>query len=88
MTDGLATGTLESAATLYRVRAALYAWQVTVSPAIDLPPRLLVWEDQDGAVRLTFGNAAWIARPGAGDQTVAAMTGRLQSALREAGRAT
>jgi uncharacterized protein (DUF302 family) len=47
---------------------------------IDLPPRLLVWEDPDGAVRLTFGD------PGA--QTGAAMTGRLQSVLREAGRAT
>jgi hypothetical protein len=29
---------------------------------IDLPPRLLVWEEQDGAARLAYAVPAWITR--------------------------
>jgi hypothetical protein len=57
MTDGLATGTLESAATLDRVRAALYARQVTMSPAIDHGAGALqAGMVQRSTVLIVFGN--------------------------------
>lgn len=38
---------------------------------IDLPLKILVWEDEDGSVRLTYNDAVWLSRRhglGAGSQ--------------------
>ena len=57
---------------------------------LDLPLKMLVWEDADGACRITYSDPAWLARRhgvDSGLKPVAAMTALLADLAGAAGRA-
>jgi uncharacterized protein (DUF302 family) len=62
--------------------------QAAQTAGIDLPLKALVWQDADGAVRLTYNEPLWIAaRHGLGaqaQQTAAALTAALAALARHA----
>ena len=49
--------------------------QAHPSTAIDLPPRVLVWQGEDGAVRVAVNTAAFFARHGLSPEQAAPLAG-------------
>ena len=62
--------------------------QMAQTAGIDLPLKVLLWQDANGTVHLTYNDPVWIAaRHGLGaqaQQTVAALTAALSTFAREA----
>jgi uncharacterized protein (DUF302 family) len=62
--------------------------QAAQTAGIDLPLKALVWQDADGAVRVTYNDPAWIAARhrlgGAAAHAVAALTSALDGLARHA----
>jgi uncharacterized protein (DUF302 family) len=69
-------------------RAGTGLMQMAQTMGIDLPLKALIWQDENGAILLSYNDPRWLAQRhgvgAAGDKTLAAMAEALAAVAREA----